>query len=374
MVAGSLTVVQMLPGLDSGGVERGTLEMAAFLVKNGHRSIVISDGGCLVPQLKREGSIHIPWKVGKKNPISLRYLFSLRRLLLYENVDILHLRSRVPAWIGYLAWKGIPRAKRPHLITTVHGFYSVNPFSAIMTKGERVIAVSQSIKEYIIRHYPETPHGRIHVIYRGIDPDEFPFGYAPSGEWGKAWYEQYPELKGKFVLAIIGRISRLKGHFFFFDLIKDLLDKDLPVHGLVVGGINRENSRYLKELRCNIEQNKLENYITFTDYQSQVRDIMASVDVIVSFSQKPESFGRSTLEALSLGVPVAGFQNGGVKEILKSIFPSGLVRVNDIGNASDVIRRIYEQRPVPLKNHSFTLQRMLDQTLRQYYELVESAD
>ena len=138
MVARPLIVVQMLPELESGGVERVTLEMGKYLVQHGHRSIVISGGGRLVPQLESEGSEHVLWDVGKKNPLSLWYISKLKEFLTQQKVDILHLRSRMPAWIGYMAWKSLPENSRPRLVTTFHGFYSVNSYSAIMAKGEKV--------------------------------------------------------------------------------------------------------------------------------------------------------------------------------------------------------------------------------------------
>ncbi|MDY6880078.1 MAG: glycosyltransferase family 4 protein [Desulfatiglans sp.] len=371
MVARTLTVVQMLPELKSGGVERGTLEVGAYLSRLGHRSIVISGGGRLVPKLTEDGSTHIEWGVGVKSPLTLRYIWPLRRLLVEKKVDILHVRSRVPAWIGYLAWKTIPPFKRPSFVTTVHGFYSVHSFSAVMMKGESVIAVSESIKRYIEESFPSTTPDRICVIHRGIDPDEFPQAHSPSEAWSRAWHDNFPELKGKFVIAMVGRLSRLKGHLFFAGLIKRLLDRGMPVHGLVVGGHEDENSGFFSEFRRFINANNLQSHITFTGFRRDVKDIMASVDLVTSFTQKPESFGRSVLEALSLGVPVAGFEHGGVGELLERIFPQGLVRVNDMDHALEVITHIHKHRPLPLRTHPFTLDKMLKATIDQYDRLVE---
>jgi len=372
MVAKTLTVVQMLPELQSGGVERGTLELGTFLSQKNHKSIVISDGGWMVPKLEKSGSIHIKWKIGGKSPITLRYFFPLRRLLIREKVDILHLRSRVPAWLGYLVWKSLPRKRRPRLMTTVHGDYSVNFFSAIMTKGERVVAVSDYIQKYIIRNYPKTSLGKIRVIPRGIDPDEYPYGYKPSMHWEEDWYARYPQLKDPCVLGIIGRISRLKGHLFFLEVIKGLKQKGLNVHGLIVGRAEEEKSRYLKELHQYVDQNHMDHDMTFAGYHEQVRDITSSLNMVVSFSQKPESFGRSVLEALSLGIPVAGFGYGGVGEILSEIFPLGLIREHDMKNALEVITRICHKRSLPSKEHPYTLDKMLNSILRLYHELVSN--
>jgi hypothetical protein len=145
-----LTVVQMLPELESGGVERGTLEMGKYLVEHGHRSIVIASGGRMVDKLKEEGSEHIDWPVGKKSLSTIRYIKKVRAFLKSEKPDILHLRSRLPAWIGYLAWKKLPLGNRPKLVTTVHGRYSVSKYSSVMVRGEKIIAVSEMIRQYIL--------------------------------------------------------------------------------------------------------------------------------------------------------------------------------------------------------------------------------
>jgi len=174
-----LTVLQTLPALNSGGVERGTLEIARALVAAGHRSIVVSNGGRLVDQLVREGSEHITLPVHKKSLFSLFQVRPFRRLLTDINPDIVHARSRVPAWIAWLALRKMDLATRPRFITTVHGLYSVSPYSAIMTKGERVIVVSETVRNYVLKNYPSCPPERIQLIYRGVDEAEFSYGYQP---------------------------------------------------------------------------------------------------------------------------------------------------------------------------------------------------
>ena len=152
-----MKVIQILPELNAGGVERGTLEIADFLSKQGHEAIVISNGGRMVEALEASGARHIAMPVHRKSLVSLLQVLPLRRLMEKERPDILHIRSRVPGWIAYLAWRGMSPKTRPRLVSTVHGFYSVNRYSAIMTKGERVIAVSESTRQYILKSYPQTP-------------------------------------------------------------------------------------------------------------------------------------------------------------------------------------------------------------------------
>src|SRR3990172_8309015 len=123
--------MQLVPAMEVGGVERGTLDVADGLVRRGHRSIVVSAGGRLVPFLVGGGSEHVQWPIGAKTPLTLRWTGRLRRLLRENRVDILHARSRLPAWIAYLAWRGMQPERRPGFVTTVHGYYSVNPYSAV---------------------------------------------------------------------------------------------------------------------------------------------------------------------------------------------------------------------------------------------------
>ena len=154
-MAERMTVLQMLPALESGGVERGTVEIAAALVRAGHRALVMSAGGRLVPELEALGAEHIPLPVGRKSLLTFRHVSRVRRLLRERGVDVLHLRSRLPAWVGWLAWRGLPAVERPRLVTTVHGFYTVGRYSSVMTRGERVIAVSESVRDYILENYPQ---------------------------------------------------------------------------------------------------------------------------------------------------------------------------------------------------------------------------
>ena len=118
-----MKIIQILPELHAGGVERGTLELAAFLVAEGHEAIVISNGGRLVAELEQSGARHITLPVHRKSLASLWQVRRLRRILTEEGADILHLRSRVPGWLAWLAWRGMNPRTRPRLVSTVHGFY-----------------------------------------------------------------------------------------------------------------------------------------------------------------------------------------------------------------------------------------------------------
>ncbi len=367
-----LTVLQVLPALESGGVERGTLEVGKHLVEHGHRSIVMSAGGRLVEQLLREGSEHVAWDIGRKRLSTFRLVLRLRRFLIDNKVDILHVRSRMPAWVCHLAWKGMAPGNRPHLVTTVHGMYSVNAYSAIMAQGETVIAVSETIRDYILQNYPQTPRDRIVVVPRGVSRHDYPFGYRPPGDWLAGWLASYPHLANKRLLVLPGRITRLKGHEDFLQLIATLIAEGHPVHGLIVGGAEPRKTAYLNELRALTRKLALEQAITFTGQRNDLREIMASSDIVFSLSTQPEAFGRTVLEALSLGVPVIGYDHGGVGEQLKALLPEGRVALGDSAALAALTARWLDTPPEIPKTHPYTLQNMLDATLAIYTRLAQA--
>ena len=254
----------------------------------------------------------------------------------------------------------------PRFVTTVHGLYSVNAYSAVMTKGERVIAVSETVREYILRNYPSVPEDRIEVITRGIDPAEYPHGYQPPAEWLSAWQAEYPQLSGKKILTLPGRITRLKGHEDFIELIAQLRKHGEPVHGLIVGGTSAKKQRYLNELQEKIHASGLAEDITFTGQRQDLREIMAVSDLVLSLSTQPESFGRTTLEALSMGVPVIGYDHGGVGEQLMHLYPQGRVALGDIDALVRKCGEIRTGRRIDLSASPSTLGNMLDSTLALY--------
>ena len=364
-----LSVVQLLPALNGGGVERGTLEIARELVRHGHRSVVISAGGRLVPELLREGSEHLAWPLGAKSPWVLRWVRPLRHWLAEQRIDILHVRSRLPAWIAWLAWRQMDPATRPRFITTVHGLYSVSAYSAIMTRGERVIAVSDTVRAYLRQHYPQLAAERIQVIQRGVDPLDFPQGYRPSSEWLTNWYRHYPQLQEGPVLTLPGRLSRLKGHEAFIELIARLRAEGHPVHGLIVGGIEPRRQAYADGLRQKVHALGLSDAVLFVGHRADMREIYAVSTLVLSLSTKPESFGRTVLEALSLGRPVVAYAQGGVGEILDRLYPVGRVPPDDTAALFSRVSALLETAPPVPSESAFPLQGMLDETLTLYTAL-----
>jgi len=369
-----MKVVQILPELNAGGVERGTVELAAFLVRQGHQALVISNGGRLVPELAAVGARHLALPVHRKSLGSLMQVRSLRRILTAERPDILHFRSRVPGWLAWLAWRRLDPRDRPALVSTVHGFYSVNRYSAVMTRGQRVIAVSESVRRYVLENYPQVSADRLRVIPRGLEPGCY-VGHHPDAAWLAQWRGEHPELSGKRVLLLPGRITRLKGHEEFFELLAALKSGGLPVHGLVVGDTHPKKRAYLAELQQLAGRLGIAGEVTFLGHRTDLRELMGVSDVVCALSKQPESFGRTVLEALALGRPVVGYDCGGVGELLGEFYPAGRVTPGDRNSLLERTRAALAapQRPAPV-GPPFTLEAMCAATLAVYQELLEPSN
>jgi glycosyltransferase involved in cell wall biosynthesis len=366
----ALTVVQLLPALEGGGVERGTLEVAAALVQNGHRSLVISAGGAQVARLEAEGSRHIDWPLGRKSPLTLRWAARLRRLLAEERVDILHARSRMPAWVAWRAWRAMPPGRRPRFVTTAHGLYSKRAYSVVMTRGERVIAVSNHVREDLVRRFPALDPQRIALIPRGIDTTAWYPGYRPAAEWLDAWYRRFPATRGRFVVTLPGRLTRRKGVPDFLDIIARLLANGVPVHGLLVGRPpTGRQGRFLRDCQARIAAAGLDRAVTLTGPREDLREILAISAAVVSLSRHPEAFGRTVGEALALGRPVAGYAHGGVGEQLAALFPDGRITPGDRAGMAQRLTDWSRQPPSLDATSPWTLHHMREATLHLYAEL-----
>lgn len=366
-----LTVMQLLPALNVGGVERGTLEIAAALVAAGHRAVVVSAGGRLAEDLTAVGAIHETLPIGHKSVLTLRYIRTLRTLIRSHQVDIVHARSRLPAWIGYRAIRAMKPVERPGWVTTVHGPYTVNRYSRVMTSGERIIAISEFIRDYIERNYPGVPPQRIRVIPRGIDRTIYPRDFVPDSRWRESFASQYPATVNRRLLVLPGRLTRWKGQSEFIGLIGRLVAKGEPVHGLVAGGASASTQAYAEELRARVTALGLDGHVTFLGTRDDLREILAIADISFSLTLEPEAFGRTTAEALSVGTPVVGYDHGGTSEILRHVLPEGLVKLRDGNMLEARTDQFLKAPPTVPADHPFTLERMQSGTLAVYEELAD---
>lgn len=361
-----MKVLQILPALNSGGVERGTVDFARALVQQGHQSLVISAGGTMVEQLQAEGSEHIAFPVHRKSLLSLLKVRALRKLLLELDVDVIHVRSRVPAWMTWLAVKKLIPKQRPALVSTFHGLYSVSPYSAIMGCGDQVIAISQCVYDYITNNYPKIDAEKITIIHRGVDTEQFNSAIKADENWRQQLFSQHPQLQGKPLILMPGRLSRWKGQIQFIDLINDLIKKDITCHGLIVGGPTPGKENYLQELEEMVKNQGLSEHITFLGHRTDIANIYPICAVTCNLSQHAEPFGRTVIESLAMGVPVVSYNYGGPAESLKACFPEGLVPLGDRNILSKTVALLLNHRPTIKLPESFTLTQQSASTIRVY--------
>jgi len=315
-------VVQVLPELNEGGVERGTVELSRELVARGISSTVISSGGRLAEVIEQDGGRHCRLDVCSKNPLTApARIRRLRRLLMELQPDILHARSRVPAWLCHLA----NRSLRIPFVTTVHGFNSINAYSRVMTFGDRVICVSGAIRDYVKQHYG-VPDEKLVVIPRGVDLEAFDPDNLDREFMAR--FRADHGLEGRWVVTSVGRITQLKDFETFIGAIGLLKEQCPEVVGLIVGGVREDKEEYYSSLQCLAIDLDLREHIIFTGSQQNIAEIYALSDVVVSSSKKPESFGRAAAEALAMNVPVVASCHGGVLDIVSDgitgfLFPPG---------------------------------------------------
>lgn len=377
MVARPLTIVQMLPDLISGGVERGTLEMGAYLSRKGHKSIVISNGGPLVKNLESDGSRHLALPVGKKSPLTFACIPKLKRFFKENSVDILHLRSRVPAWAGWLAVKTMAKKDRPRIVTTFHGFYSVNKYSAIMTKGEKVIAVSRTIKEHILKMYG-TDGGKIVLINRGFDQNYFNperISQEQKQEILKSWGV---ETGNSPIILMPGRFTRLKGHSLFLESLEKI--KHLPWTAVIIGN-EGENPDYAEQVKNDAVAKGVRDRIVFAGHCNDMAAAYSVADLTVCPSVYPESFGRVAVESQAMAVPVIASALGGSLETIvhgktgwhfSHTDSSALAESLYLALSDEQIRKHMGNEARKWVTRQFTTAQMCEQTLSVYQDLIDS--
>ena len=387
-----LSVLQLLPALISGGVERGTVDMAAAIVKSGGKAVVVSAGGPMVKELERAGAVHITLPVGQKMPWQIRHnAKKLARIIREQRINIVHSRSRAPAWVAHYAQKLLePQGYRVHFMSTFHGTYNTGKgwwgkfkykYNRIMTEGEHVIAISQHIARHIENEYAVPPE-KITVIPRGVDIVKFdPTRIADDRtiKLLKRW--QTPEDKPLIMLP--GRFTRWKGQMFLLDALAKIKSHDWFC---VMVGSDHGHEKYRAEVEARAIELGLEGRVKLLPECDDMPAAYRLSDVVVSPSQDPEAFGRITVEAQAMGRLVVASDHGGSSE---TIIP--LPKFNGTGwlfpphdvdalanclvealQTSDEMRRAIGARAVEHVATHFTKTIMCEATLKVYESLLKA--
>jgi glycosyltransferase involved in cell wall biosynthesis len=369
-------VLQIVPRVASGGAERGTVDMAKALVGAGWTAYVASNGGPLERDIIRCGATHLSLPLASKNPLVIRRnAAALARLIRQLSIDIVHARSRAPAWSAWAA----ARATGCHFVTTFHNAYGTAAplkqwYNSVMARGERVIAISQFVADHAARVYGVGPD-RLRTIPRGVDLSMFDprrVGGERVASLARRW--RLPD--GAPLVMLPGRLTRWKGGLDFIEAIAALGRRDICC--LLVGPVQRRGFR--RELDRAIERNRLGDIFRIVEDCRDMASAYMLADVVVSASRDPEGFGRVIVEAQAMGRPVVATDHGGAQETILPGLTGWLVPPRDpaalaraIGGALSLStdeRRLFAERTMAHVADRFTREEMCARTIGVYEELL----
>ena len=356
-----MKVIQLLPELKVGGVERGTVDLSEHLIKLGHDSAVISAGGHLVDLLDDHGAKHFTLPIAKKNFRAISQISNLQKIYSEFQPDIVHVRSRFPAWINYFALKNF-KGTKPIVISTFHGLYSKPFYSKSMSYADEIIAISKTVQDYVKKNY-HVNESNLHLIYRGCDLKEF--NAVPlNEEWKDAWFKEFPQTKNKIILNLPGRITSWKGIESFIDLFSKI--DTSKFHGIIPGPVAHNKNSYFNSLNKLIKHKNLSAHLTFCGSRSDIANVYKISDIVMNLSSKPEPFGRTVIEAAACGSHVMGWDRGGVKESINLINPAGLVMHGNIKMLADQIDKVLATAPPLSIPKQFTKESLVRSTMNVY--------
>jgi len=305
-------ILQVLPALNSGGVEQGVIDINAAVVRAGGKSIVVSSGGARVHEITKAGGIHIVLPQ-KKNPfVMAANVPRLRKIIREHGVDIVHACSRAPAWTAQRAVQGT----NARYITSCHAAHSLGGklkrfYNSSIAAGERVIAVSHFLADYLEQNYKVDPN-IIRVIHRGVAIERFhPNAVTPERLVALSRQMRIPE--GAAVILLPARLSRIKGHMFLLDAIEQLKRRD--VFCLFVGS-DIGNESYCRELDSYIASKGLGEQVRIETQCNDMPAAYMTATVVVVPSLVPEGFGRVPIEAQAMGRPCIATDHGGTRETI----------------------------------------------------------
>ncbi len=371
------TILQIVPALNTGGVERGVLEISKFLVKNNNKSIVLTSGGIFEHHIKRHGGILYKLDVHVKNPLKWKALRSkIEEIINKEKIDLIHVCSRVPAWIVYPL---IKKLKIP-FITSVHSRFRhqnifKNYYNSILIRGDLIIAISKHIKENIVRVFPKVG-SKINVVYRGVDLDNFNLkNISNSRIVNQSKLLGIEDEKPTIIMA--SRPKMWKGHLI---LIEALSRVKMDFQCFLIGA-NDGSSKFKKKLYDKINNYNLGHKIKLTTSTNDIQAAFILSDVIVMPSIDPEPFGRIIIEAQSLEKIAIGFNQGGASETISDQNTGFLAKPMDAIDLSEKIIQALTlkntQRQKIIKNakkivkEKFSLEKMCSDTLNLYKNCID---
>ena len=375
-------VLQVLPELEMGGVERGTVEIATDLKKRGIVNFVASQGGRLVYDLEKAKIKHFTLPLKTKNPFKMyRNSKKLEKIIKENDINIVHARSRAPAWSAYWA------AKRAGVkfMTTFHGTYGLGPFgikklyNRIMTYGKLVITISEHIKKHILSNY-KVDENKIRLIHRCVDIEKFS-PEAVTQERMIKTVKDYNIPEDKPVILLGGRITRWKGQHLLIEALSLMKNQN---YYCIIAGDEQGREDYVKELKLKAKKYGIENKVSVFGKVLDMPALMMVSNVVLSTAIEPEAFGRISIEGQALGKIVVASNIGGSVETIRDGETGKLFYSNNAQSLAEAIDwaldlpadEIEKISKAAIKNvrDNFTKQIMCDKTVKVYEEILNLED
>jgi len=381
-----IKVLQVIPKLGYGGAETGCYDLAHFLPEAGWKSYIVTSGGDLLQYINKKKVKIFILPVQSKNPILILFnSIMLFFIILFYNIDIIHARSRAPAWSCYLA----TRLAFRKFVTTFHGTYNFNNkikkfYNSIMVKSDLVIAGSNFIFSHINENYGEyflKNKRKLLVIFRGINTNYFNPQKVLPIKIEKFAKENNID-RNKFIILLPGRLTSWKGQKIFIEAIKLLSEKDniSPFQGIILGSDQGRNV-YKKQLLDLAQQHRLGKVIKFIDYCKEMPVAYAVSNLICSCSIEPEAFGRVSVEAQSMQIPIIASNIGGSKETIIDGKTGYLFNNKDSNSLADSIVMVMQKDYNSLKSvgfegrknvlKRFDVDKMCQTTFTEYKKLIK---
>jgi len=383
-MSSKLKVLQVIPRLDYGGAEIGCYDLAHYLSEQKSKSYIATSGGKLTKYINKKKVKLFKTPVHSKNPIlMILNIFILSLIVLFYRINIIHVRSRAPAWSCYFVAK-ITRCK---LVTTFHGTYNFNSslkkyYNSIMLKSDCVIAGSNFIFKHISENYPEhvPKMKKFLVIFRGINTEY----YDPNNINNKERTKFFAKLNiepGKKIILMPGRLTEWKGQELLIESL-NILKNNFGYKNFVaiILGSDQGRDTYKKKLERLVEQHRLNNDVIFLEHANSMPVAYSIANVVVSASIEPEAFGRVSVEAQAMGKPIIASNLGGSKETILKGKSGFLYQYDDPRQLAKVFNDVIELDQDKLNSignegrkniaKKFDVETMCDSTLREYKKLL----
>lgn len=375
-------VLQVLPEMETGGVEIGTAEIASGLCAKGYKNFVASQGGRLTYELDKLKVKHLTLPLKSKNIFTMRSNAKKLEQFIRENgINIVHARSRAPAWSAYWAAKKVG----VKFMTTFHGTYGLGPwgvkkiYNKVMTLGERVIVISNHIKNHVLANY-KTDEKKLRLIYRCVDVEKYS-PEAVSQERMINKIKEYNIAEDKPVILLPGRITHWKGQHLLIEALHLMKNQN---YYCIITGADQGRVKYLESLKSMAAKYKLQDRIGFFGIYKDAPALMMVSNIILSTAVEPEAFGRIAIEGQAMGKIVIASNIGGSLDNMIDGVTGRLFASNNAQSLADALDWALELSDADkakisaagIKNvrDNFTKQIMCDKTVQVYQELLDSED